>query len=193
MVRRKWRVIKCNQPWQGIKHTLPETNIAPENWWLEDDCPFVKAYFQNYVSFSEGNLGGDWYWVLPNNSCWMVHKKAISIGANIAICLREGRVTWACAKERSGRKYVDFNPSGWHFNPSGWIHQESFKNQQLKTSTPKFTSKYCTHLTTPSEELMHIITLDIHPSTRTSLRFGILDPNKNIPKKHQTSGGGLHV
>ena len=26
--------------------TLPETNIAPENGWLEDVFPFGKAYFQ---------------------------------------------------------------------------------------------------------------------------------------------------
>ncbi len=26
--------------------TLPETNIAPENWWLEDEFPFGMAYFQ---------------------------------------------------------------------------------------------------------------------------------------------------
>ena len=26
--------------------TLPETNIAPENGWLEDSFPFGKAYFQ---------------------------------------------------------------------------------------------------------------------------------------------------
>ena len=26
--------------------TLPETNIAPENQWLEDEFPFGMAYFQ---------------------------------------------------------------------------------------------------------------------------------------------------
>ena len=26
--------------------TLPETNIAPENGWLEDEFPFRMAYFQ---------------------------------------------------------------------------------------------------------------------------------------------------
>ena len=26
--------------------TFPETNIAPENGWLEDDFDFGKAYFQ---------------------------------------------------------------------------------------------------------------------------------------------------
>ncbi len=26
--------------------TLPETNIAPENEWLEDEMPFGMAYFQ---------------------------------------------------------------------------------------------------------------------------------------------------
>ena len=27
-------------------YTLPETNIAPENGWLEDEFPFGMAYFQ---------------------------------------------------------------------------------------------------------------------------------------------------
>ena len=26
--------------------TLPKTNIAPENWWLEDVFPIGNAYFQ---------------------------------------------------------------------------------------------------------------------------------------------------
>ena len=26
--------------------TLPETNIAPENGWLEDEFPFGMVYFQ---------------------------------------------------------------------------------------------------------------------------------------------------
>ena len=35
--------------------TLPETNISPENGWLEDSFPFGKAYFQGRaVSFREG-------------------------------------------------------------------------------------------------------------------------------------------
>ena len=33
--------------------TLPETNIAPENGWLEYHVPFGMAYFQGYVSFRE--------------------------------------------------------------------------------------------------------------------------------------------
>ena len=28
------------------EHTLPETHIAPENGWLEDEFPFGMAYFQ---------------------------------------------------------------------------------------------------------------------------------------------------
>ena len=36
----------------GVEHhqvrgiTLPETNMAPENGWLEDEFPFGRAYFQ---------------------------------------------------------------------------------------------------------------------------------------------------
>ena len=37
-----------------IKNTLPETNIAPKNGWLEDEFPFGMAYFQGYVNFREG-------------------------------------------------------------------------------------------------------------------------------------------
>ena len=29
-----------------IVHTLPETNIVPENGWLEDEFHFGMAYFQ---------------------------------------------------------------------------------------------------------------------------------------------------
>ena len=28
------------------ENTLPETNIAPKNWWLEDEFRFGKPYFQ---------------------------------------------------------------------------------------------------------------------------------------------------
>ena len=46
-----------NNSWKSGEHTtLPETNIAPENWWLEDYFPFGEAYFQSVlVSFREGN------------------------------------------------------------------------------------------------------------------------------------------
>ena len=38
-----------------IDTTLPETNIDPENGWLEDYFPFGKAYFQGRtVSSQEG-------------------------------------------------------------------------------------------------------------------------------------------
>ena len=37
------------------KITLPETNIAPKNGWLEYYCPIGEAYFQGRtVSFREG-------------------------------------------------------------------------------------------------------------------------------------------
>ena len=35
--------------------TLPETNIAPKNGWLEYYFPIGEAYFRGYVSFREGN------------------------------------------------------------------------------------------------------------------------------------------
>ena len=35
--------------------TLPETKIAPESGWLEDDVPFQKAYLQVLCLFREGS------------------------------------------------------------------------------------------------------------------------------------------
>ena len=36
--------------------TLPETNIAPENGWLEDYFPFGKAYFQVRLLLVSGRV-----------------------------------------------------------------------------------------------------------------------------------------
>ena len=52
---------------------LPETNIAPENWWLEDGFPFGVAYFQGRsLSFrerisSDKNLN-NWFSEFPPGS-----------------------------------------------------------------------------------------------------------------------------
>ncbi len=40
--RQIFRSLMLNFQW----YTLPETNIAPEIWWLEDYFPFRIAYFQ---------------------------------------------------------------------------------------------------------------------------------------------------
>ena len=41
----------------GKYTALPETNIAPENGWLEDEFPFgFPPIFRCYVSFMEGNV-----------------------------------------------------------------------------------------------------------------------------------------
>ena len=53
--------------------TLPETNIAPEKWWLEDEFPFGKPYFQvRTVSFREGKLRGfnDLIDAIWHADCW---------------------------------------------------------------------------------------------------------------------------
>ena len=39
----KMIVINGMAPFMG--HKIPETNIAPENGWLEDEFPFGMAYF----------------------------------------------------------------------------------------------------------------------------------------------------
>ena len=60
-----WSVQKCQKNWALnnfepyilyiYTHTLPETNVAPENGWLEDYFPIGEAYFQGRtVSFREG-------------------------------------------------------------------------------------------------------------------------------------------
>ena len=71
------RVINCQpvyvmQPCIPIVYTLPETKIAPENGWLEDD-PFLLGWpiFRCYVSFREGIL---LLWKL-----WMLFKKQSSL------------------------------------------------------------------------------------------------------------------
>ncbi len=47
--------------------TLPETNIAPENWWLEYYFPIGEAYFQvRTASFREGNNYGS----VCNHTYW---------------------------------------------------------------------------------------------------------------------------
>ena len=42
--------------WLGrdMVSTLPETNMAPENQWLEDEFPLGRPIFKGYVSFREG-------------------------------------------------------------------------------------------------------------------------------------------
>ena len=41
----------------NIAYTLPETNISPENGWLEYQFPLEMAYFQGRtVSFRKGTL-----------------------------------------------------------------------------------------------------------------------------------------
>ena len=34
-----------------VEHTLPETNIAPGNEWLEDEVPFGMVYFEGFCYF----------------------------------------------------------------------------------------------------------------------------------------------
>ena len=38
------------------KATLPETNIAPGNQWLEDEIPFGMAHFQGLLLFVSGRV-----------------------------------------------------------------------------------------------------------------------------------------
>ena len=46
---------ECFQDFPGWFVTIPETNIAPENGWLEDEFPFgARPVFRDYVSFREG-------------------------------------------------------------------------------------------------------------------------------------------
>ncbi len=47
--------------WVVERITLPETNIAPENGWLEDVFPIGKAYFQGLLLLVSGRV----YFVMP--------------------------------------------------------------------------------------------------------------------------------
>ena len=63
--------------------TLPETNIAPKNEWLEDEFPFGKAYFQGWAASFRGYVSHQairyliWRYaypiraVFPKFSCWV--------------------------------------------------------------------------------------------------------------------------
>jgi len=51
-LKRKKTTAPTNKP---KIYTLPDADIAPENWCLQDYIPFGKAYFQGRaVSFREG-------------------------------------------------------------------------------------------------------------------------------------------
>ena len=41
-----WKKNKANRRNESVILKHPETNMAPENGWLEDDFPFGKPYFQ---------------------------------------------------------------------------------------------------------------------------------------------------
>ena len=41
-----WYVLRVEHLWNTYFFNLPETNKAPEYWWLEDYFPFENAYFQ---------------------------------------------------------------------------------------------------------------------------------------------------
>ena len=42
----KWWEMLCSFSRMLLVGTLPETNVAPENGWLEDYFPVGEAYFQ---------------------------------------------------------------------------------------------------------------------------------------------------
>ena len=54
--REKWHASGYTKKTADLSYTLPETNIASENGWLEDYFPIGEAYFRGcgYVSFREG-------------------------------------------------------------------------------------------------------------------------------------------
>ena len=51
--RYSWQHLRCF-PWFLKWHTLPETNIAPKNGWLEYYFPIGEAYFQGLRWFQGG-------------------------------------------------------------------------------------------------------------------------------------------
>ena len=55
MCRKSSRHDLINSTKKKTEYTLRETNIAPENGWLED-FPFAEAYFQVLCKFQRGYL-----------------------------------------------------------------------------------------------------------------------------------------
>ncbi len=51
-------MLAARVPWRGrsTEIILPETNMAPENQWLEDVFPIEIVRFRGHVSFREGNM-----------------------------------------------------------------------------------------------------------------------------------------
>ena len=47
--------LRCNSPRFTAVYTLPETHMAPQNWWLGDYFPLGRPIFRGYVSFRECN------------------------------------------------------------------------------------------------------------------------------------------
>ena len=59
----------CQKYEKLIRPTLPETDIAAEIQWLEDEMSFWKLpIFRGYVSFREGSFGMVWVVIFPPES-----------------------------------------------------------------------------------------------------------------------------
>ena len=50
-----WYMGISNKQWYNY-NTLPETNISPENWWLEDEIPFKMVPFQGLLLLVSGSV-----------------------------------------------------------------------------------------------------------------------------------------
>ena len=72
----------------------PWTNIAPKNWCLEDEFPFVKPYFQvRAVSFREGIYGAPWFtWLASGHPRVKKVKQHLSDGSTVNCNMQRGEL-----------------------------------------------------------------------------------------------------
>ena len=47
--------LRCNSPRFTAVYALPQTHMAPQNWWFGDYFPLGRPIFRGYVSFRECN------------------------------------------------------------------------------------------------------------------------------------------
>ena len=81
--------------YRGVNmYTLPETNIAPENWWLKEYFPFAMAYFQWLCEFQ-----GVYKLYMHRHWCWLLV-----------------RLTWNSPLTDLYHPFTPFAPSFWTCN-----------------------------------------------------------------------------
>ena len=105
--------------------TLPETNIAPENGWLEYKFPFGMAYFQGLCSFQGG------YRLLPSIS--LNHSSACASSDTAALW---GHIVWWIQEQPTNCKNVLYLWACWSRSPKFSKGQLAGREQHFPTHRP---------------------------------------------------------